>query len=279
MTTPPAHPRLALNQWTTQRWSLAEAADGCARHGVRGLGVWREKVAEVGVAKARRLCSDAGIAITSLCRGGFLTGTDTAATLAQNRQAVDEAAALDTPLLVLVAGGLPAGSVDLVAARQRAQEVLAELVPYAASAGVRLALEPLHPMYCADRCVLSTLTQALAWARPFPAEQVGVCVDTFHIWWDPQVLTAIAAVAEAGRLAAYQVCDFLVPIPADALLARAMMGDGVIDFEPMTAAVTAGGYAGPVEVEIFNADVWAADPDEVLTLMVRRFDQLIAPSL
>jgi len=273
------HPRLALNQWTTRRWSLAEAADGCARHGVRGLGVWREKVAEIGVTRARKLCADAGVDITSLCRGGFFTSADSAAALAQNKAAVDEAAELGTPVLVLVAGGLPDGSVDLAGARERARQVLADLVPYAASAGVQLALEPLHPMYCADRCVLATLDQALAWTQPFPAEHVGICVDTFHIWWDPQVLDQIAAVADEGRLAAYQVCDFLVPIPADALLARGMMGDGVIDFGPMTRAVAAGGYSGPVEVEIFNADVWAADPDEVLATMVRRFDALIAPCL
>jgi sugar phosphate isomerase/epimerase len=273
-----AHPRLALNQWTTRRWSLAEAIDGCVRHGVRGLGVWREKVAEIGIAEARRRIDDAGLAVTSLCRGGFFTAAGNAA-LAENRRAVDEAAALGAPLLVLVAGGLPAGSRDVTAARGRAQEVIAELVPYAASAGVRLALEPLHPMYCADRCVLSTLAQALEWAAPFDPSAVGVCVDTFHIWWDPTVLASIAAVAAAGRLATYQVCDFMLPIPADALLARGMMGDGVIDFAPMTAAVAASGYTGPVEVEIFNADVWAEDPDSVMTRMVSSFAEFVAPSL
>ena len=157
---------------------------------------------------------------------------------------MDEAAELGTPLLVLVAGGLTGGSRDLGAARDRAQEVLGRLVPYAESAGVRLALEPLHPMYCADRCVLSTLHQALEWTAPFDPATVGVCVDTFHVWWDPDVLTAIGAVAAAGRLATYQVCDFLLPIPADALLARGMMGDGVIDFQPITRAVAAAGYTG-----------------------------------
>jgi sugar phosphate isomerase/epimerase len=273
-----AHPRLALNQWTTRRWSLAEAVQGCVRHGVGGIGVWREKVAEIGVTQSRRLIDDAGLTVTSLCRGGFFTAPGDAA-LAENRRAVDEAAALGTSILVLVAGGLPAGSRDLAAARGRAQEVIADLVPYAASAGVRLALEPLHPMYCADRCVLSTLAQALEWAAPFDADAVGVCVDTFHIWWDPNVLASIAAVGAAGRLATYQVCDFVLPIPADALLARGMLGDGVIDFAPVTAAVAATGYTGPVEVEIFNADVWADDPDHVMDRMVSSFAELVAPSL
>lgn len=273
-----AHPRLALNQWTTRRWSLAEAVDGCVRHGVGGIGVWREKVAEIGITEARQRIDDAGLVVTSLCRGGFFTAAGDAA-LAENRRAVDEAAALGTSTLVLVAGGLPGGSRDLPAARARAQDVIAELVPYAAAAGLRLALEPLHPMYCADRCVLSTLAQALEWAAPFDPATVGVCVDTFHIWWDPTVLDAIAAVAAEGRLAAYQVCDFILPIPSDALLARGMMGDGVIDFAPMTAAVAATGYAGPVEVEIFNADVWADDPDHVMARMVTTFDTVVAPSL
>ena len=272
------HPRLALNQWTTRQWSLEQAVDGCLRHGVGGIGLWREKVAEIGVTEARDRVEDAGLRVTSLCRGGFFTAAGDSA-LAENERAVDEAAELGTPLLVLVAGGLTGGSRNLGAARDRAQEVLGRLVPYAESAGVRLALEPLHPMYCADRCVLSTLHQALEWTAPFDPATVGVCVDTFHVWWDPEVLTAIGAVAAAGRLAAYQVCDFLVPIPADALLARGMMGDGVIDFQPMTRAVAAGGYTGPVEVEIFNADVWDSDPDDVMTRMVSSFARYVAPSL
>jgi len=273
-----AHPRLALNQWTTRRWSLAEAVEGCVRHGVGGIGVWREKVAETGLPEARRRITDAGLVVTSLCRGGFFTAPGPAP-LADNRRAVDEAAALGASVLVLVAGGLPDGSRDLSAARGRAQEVIAGLVPDAAAAGVRLALEPLHPMYCADRCVLSTLAQALQWAEPFDPATVGVCVDTFHVWWDPTVVTSIAAVAAAGRLAAYQVCDFLLPIPSDALLARGIPGDGVIDFAPMTRAVADTGYTGPVEVEIFNADVWAQDPDQVMARMVATFDEVVAPWL
>jgi sugar phosphate isomerase/epimerase len=275
-----AHPRLSLNQWTTRRWSLPEAIDGCARHGIRGIGVWREKFADVPVAEARSRLADADLTVTSLCRGGFLTDpTGHAAAIDDNRHAIDEAVALGTDLLVLVMGGLPKGSVDLASAREAAQEGLAELVTHAEEAGVRLALEPLHPMYAADRCVLSTLRQALDWAKDFPPESVGICVDTFHIWWDPDVTSAIADVAAAGRLATYQVCDFLVPLPADVLLARGYMGDGVIDFPALTRSVTATGYSDFVEVEIFNADVWAADPDEVCATVSDRFDRLVAPYL
>lgn len=264
--------RLSLNQRTTQRWSVAEAVDGCVRAGIPAIGLWREPVAEIGVPAAARLVTDAGLRVSSLCRGGFLTAADDAGrveALADNRRAIDEAAALDAACLVLVAGGLPPGSRDLAGARQRVADALAELAPYARERGVRLALEPLHPMYCADRAVLSTLGQALDLAEAFPAEQVGVVVDTFHVWWDPDVWRQIARAG--ARIASFQVCDFLTPLPADVLLGRGMMGDGHIDFPPLRHAVEAAGYTGDVEVEIFNAEVWATDPDRVLATMIARY--------
>ncbi|WP_423229331.1 sugar phosphate isomerase/epimerase family protein [Streptosporangium minutum] len=271
--------RFALNQWTTRRWSVAEAVDGCVRHGVEAIGLWRQDVAEQGLEETVELVGDAGLRVSSLCRGGFLTSGDA---LDDNRRAIDEAAALKAACLVMVVGGLPgvvpgeplgAISRDLAGARERVAEALAVLAPYAGERGVRLALEPLHPMYCADRAVLSTLGQALDLAEPYPVEQVGVVVDTFHVWWDPQVFRQIARAGE--RIASYQVCDFLSPLPADVLLGRGVMGDGVIDFAPLTAAVTEAGYTGDIEVEIFNADVWAADPDEVLPRIMARFGELV----
>ncbi|MER5319125.1 sugar phosphate isomerase/epimerase family protein [Streptosporangium roseum] len=271
--------RFALNQWTTRRWSVAEAVDGCVRHGVEAIGLWRQDVAEQGLDETVELVRDAGLRVSSLCRGGFLTSGDA---LDDNRRAIDEAAALKAACLVMVVGGLPgvvpgeplgAISRDLAGARERVAEALAVLAPYAGERGVRLALEPLHPMYCADRAVLSTLGQALDLAEPYPVEQVGVVVDTFHVWWDPEVFRQIARAGE--RIASYQVCDFLSPLPADVLLGRGVMGDGVIDFAPLTTAVTEAGYTGDIEVEIFNADVWAADPDEVLPRIMTRFDALV----
>ncbi|GIH26872.1 3-dehydroshikimate dehydratase [Acrocarpospora phusangensis] len=272
--------RLSLNQWTTKRWTVAEAVDGCVRHGVGAIGLWRQDVAEQGLDETVKLVQAAGLRVSSLCRGGFLTGSDP---LPDNRRAVDEAAELGASCLVLVVGGLPgvvpgeplgAFSRDLAGARDRVAEGLAALAPYAAEQGVRLALEPLHPMYCADRAVLSTLGQAIDLAEPYPPEVVGVVVDTFHLWWDPAVLGQIARAGE--RIASYQVCDFLCPLPADVLLGRGMMGDGVIDFAPLNRAVAEAGYTGDIEVEIFNADVWAADPDTVVTTMKARYAELIA---
>ncbi|MCW2945243.1 MAG: xylose isomerase [Actinoallomurus sp.] len=266
----PGDPRLArlsLNQWTTRRWGVAEAVEGCARAGVPAIGLWREQVAEYGLTASAKLVRDAGLRVSSLCRGLGLTAVTPP--LDENRRAIDEAAALGTDCLVLVAGGLPDQSRDLAGARSRVADALAEPEPHAGAAGVRLALEPLHPMYCADRAVISTLGQALDIAEHWPAKTVGVVVDTFHLWWDPDVLPQIARAA--GRIASFQVCDFLVPLPADPLLGRGMMGDGVIDFRPLYEAVNAAGYDGDIEVEIFNAEVWAADGHDVLATMTRRY--------
>lgn len=277
--------RLSLNQATIKYASLADALRLTAAAGVEAIGLWREPVAEVGLAQAGRMVADSGLRVSSLCRGGFFTtpeGPERRTALDENRRAIEETAALaaagapgSAAVLVLVAGGLPAGSTDLIGARSRVAEALAELEPEARAAGVTLAIEPLHPMYAADRAVVSTLGQALDLAEPFPAESVGVVVDTFHIWWDPQVLDQVARAGAAGRIASYQVCDFLTPIPADALLARGMMGDGHVDFASLTAAVDATGYTGDVEVEIFNADIWAADPAEVVARTVEAFERSI----
>ncbi|MER7609026.1 sugar phosphate isomerase/epimerase family protein [Nocardioides sp. NPDC127503] len=274
--------RLSLNTKTANSWTLAEAVDGAARAGIPALGLWRDRVHEAGVEKAAKLVRDAGLRVSSLCRGGFLTASDEAgiaSALEDNKRAIDEAATLGTDALVMVVGGLPEGDVDLAGARERVAERLAELAPYAGDHGVKLVLEALHPMYVADRAVISTLGQALDLAAPHPVDAVAVVVDTFHVFWDPDLAAQIERAGAEGRLAAYQVCDFNLPIPSDALLARGMMGDGVIDFAPITRMVAATGYTGDVEVEIFNEAVWAGDPDDVLSTMAKRYRDLVLPHL
>lgn len=273
-----AFARLSLNTMTTKNWTLRHAVEATAAAGLSAIGLWRDRVAEAGVDTAAKLVRDHGLRVSSLCRGGFLTGTgDGTEALDDNRRAIDEAAALGTRELVIVAGGIP--DRDLPGARARLADRIAELVPYAAQRDVRLALEPLHPMFCADRAVISTLGQALALAAPHPPETVGVVVDTFHIWWDPELAAQIAAAGAAGRISAFQICDWLVPMTPDPLVSRGMMGDGVIDFAAITRLVRAAGYRGDVEVEIFNESVWATDGSAVLETMKERYRELVLPAL
>lgn len=258
-------PRLSLNQKTTDRWNLGEAVAGCRRAGLDWIGLWREPVAAVGLDAAAKMIDDAGLRVSSLCRGGFFPSDDPderAARRADNRAAVDEAVALGTDVLVLVCGGIAGG--DLDRSREQVAEGIGDLAAYAGERGVRLGIEPLHPMFCADRSVIVTLEQALDIAETFPSRQVGVVVDTFHLWWDPDVWRQIARAGE--RIVSYQVCDWLVPLP-DVLLGRGMPGDGPIDFARFGDAVAAAGYDGPIEVEIFNAEIWQRDGDEVLAEM------------
>ncbi|MET0967102.1 MAG: sugar phosphate isomerase/epimerase family protein, partial [Nakamurella sp.] len=255
--------------------------DGAVRAGIPALGVWRDRVAEVGTERAAQMIRDAGVRVSSLCRGGFLTAADPVeqqAAVADNRAAISEAATLGTDSLIMVIGGLPDGDRDIAGARQRVADRIADLVPYAREHGVRLVLEPLHPMYCADRAVLSTLGQALDLAAPHPADTVGVVVDTFHVWWDPALAEQITRAGREDRLAAYQVCDWNLPIAADALLSRGMMGDGHIDFDTIGGWVRDAGYTGDIEVEIFNADIWATDGDQVLATMAQRYVDLVLPT-
>ncbi|MET9402674.1 sugar phosphate isomerase/epimerase family protein [Kitasatospora sp. NPDC002965] len=265
--------RLSLNQITTKQWTLPEAVRGCVDAGIPAIGLWRDKVADTGLARSAKLCRDAGLAVSSLCRGGFLTATDPherRAALADNLQAVEEAAELGTDTLVMVVGGLPAGSRDLAGARTAVADMIAELAPHAGDFGVRLALEPLHPMFCADRAVLSTLGQALDLAEPHPATQVGVVVDSYHVWWDPQLPAQIERAGRTGRIASYQVCDWTLPLPADALLGRGHVGDGHIDFRTLTDQVTAAGHTGWIEVEIFNQQIWDTPGEQTLQTLVER---------
>lgn len=270
--------RLSLNTMTTKSWTLREAVEATAAAGLPAIGLWRDRVAEAGVDNAAKLLRDNGLRVSSLCRGGFLTGLDDGdAALDDNRRAIDEAATLGAPELVVVAGGVP--DRDLSGARSRLADRVAALVPYATERDVRLALEPLHPMFCADRAVISTLGQALALAAPHPAEVVGVVIDTFHVWWDPELADRVAEAGVQGRISSYQICDWLVPMTADPLVSRGMMGDGVIDFGAITTHVAETGYSGDIEVEIFNEAVWTTDGHTVLETMKSRYRDLVLPAL
>jgi sugar phosphate isomerase/epimerase len=268
---------LSINTATVRgQWSLEQAIDGCARAGITSIAPWRDQLQACGVARGARLIRDAGMRVSGLCRGGMFPAVDAAgrqAAVDDNRRAVDEAVAIGAACLVLVVGGLPPGSRDLAGARAQVQDGLAAVLPYARAAGVPLAVEPLHPMYAADRACVNTLGQANDLCdRLGPG--IGVAVDIYHVWWDPMLDREIAR-AGRERILAFHVCDWLVPT-TDLLLDRGMMGDGVIDIRRIRDRVEAAGYAGPCEVEIFSADNWwKRDPEDVLRICIERHRSVV----
>jgi sugar phosphate isomerase/epimerase len=272
--------RLSLNQWTTRRLGLPELVEACSLRGIPAVGLWREQVHEVGPARAAELVASAGLRVSSLCRAwGFSAPSGSAWTAAvdEARRAIDEAATLGAPVLAVVAGGLPPDDRDLAGARERVRDAIALLAPEAGAAGVRLGLEPLHPMYSADRSVVSTLDQALRMLEGIPVEQAGVVIDTFHVWWDPDIRAGIARAS--GAIVALQLADWITPLPPDPLLGRGMLGDGHIELDHLVRAVLDAGYRGDIEVEIFNQDVWDAPPHDVIDTVMRRYVEVIGHAL
>jgi sugar phosphate isomerase/epimerase len=256
---------LSLNTATVRKqWSLAQIIDGCARHGIRGISPWRDQIAQMGLNQARKSIRENGLTVTGLCRGGFFTAKDWRD---DNRRAIEEAHELGAQCLVLVVGGLAAGSKDLASARQQVKDGIAAILPEARAAGVPLAIEPLHPMQAAERACVNTLEQALDMCDAL-GEGIGVAVDVYHVWWDPKLQSQIERAGK--RILAYHICDWLVPT-RDLLNDRGMMGDGVIDLPLIRSWVEAAGYQGFQEVEIFSElDWWRRDPDEVLRTCVER---------
>jgi sugar phosphate isomerase/epimerase len=272
---------LSLN-WATVReqWDLRQTIEACDRHGIPGIAPWREPLQAEGVGETARMIQGHGLAVSGLCRAGMFPAADAAglrAAIDENRRAIDEAAALGAQCLVVLAGGIPPGSKDLAGARAKARDGLAAVLPHARAAGVALAIEPLHPMYAADRCCISTLGQAndlCAELDPDGGGHLGVAIDVYHVFWDPDLEREIARAGAAGRILAFHVCDWLVPTK-DLLLDRGMMGDGVIDLPRIRGLVEAAGYAGLIEVEIFSNEWWQRDPDEVLQIIAERYRTVV----
>jgi len=262
---------LAINQATTKGWSLEQAIEGYARHGVRGIAVWRDKLAELGLARAADMLKVHDMTVTGICRAGLLPEAEGGWPAARddNKRAIDEAAALGARCLIVVAGGLPKGSKDLAGAQAAVIDGLAGLLEHARAAKVALALEPLHPMFAADRACVNTLSHANDLCDAL-GPGIGVAVDVYHVWWDPNLEREIARAGAAKRLLAFHVCDWLVPT-TDLLLDRGMMGDGVIDIRKIRGWMEAAGYNGMCEAEIFSARNWWQRPcDEVVRTCVER---------
>jgi sugar phosphate isomerase/epimerase len=277
---------LSLNTATVRKQGdLAAIIDACARFGIRAIDPWRDQVAAIGLDRAVKLVRDAGLELSGYCRGGMFPSDAAhhAAMRDDNRRAVDEANALNAPCIVLVAGGLPqfsrpgsAPSKDIITARRQVEDALADLLDYASAARMPLALEPLHPCYAADRACVNTVAQALDICDrldPKRAGRIGIALDVYHVWWDPELLPQIRRAGKA-RLLAFHVCDWMVPT-TDILNDRGMMGDGVIDIPSIRAAVEAEGFDSYAEIEIFSNNWWQKPIEDVLQTCIARHKSVV----
>jgi sugar phosphate isomerase/epimerase len=260
--------RLSLNQVTTRRWGLREAVEGCLRAEVPAIAPWRDKVAEVGLTEAAHILRESGLRVSSLHVGGDFPAASEAerrARIDDSRRAIEEAAELGAELLSLRAG--PAPDRDIDAARAMVVKGIEQLIPDAQERGVKLVVEPLHPMFAADRSVVVTLSQANDILDQLDSPQVGLVVDAYHVWWDPDLYDQIERAA--GRIIGFHIDDWKPnTLPH---MSRVMMGDGVIELRRIRTAVDEAGYSGPIEVEIFNETYWNMPGDEVLELMKERY--------
>ena len=251
--------RLCVHTITTKPWPLEQAAQQFAKAGIGGITVWRDALSGRDIAAAGRMLRDLNLEVVSLCRGGFfpaLTPAGRQAAIADNLKAIDEAAALGAPMVVLVCGAVPGQS--LTESRKQIRDGIAACLPHAAAAGVKLAIEPLHPMYAGDRSAINTLAQANDMAEDLRSPWVGVAVDVYHLWWDPDLENQVKRCGQTGHLAAFHVCDWKTPT-LDMLNDRGLMGEGCIDIRQIRGWVEAAGFNGFNEVEIFSTSYWQQD--------------------
>jgi sugar phosphate isomerase/epimerase len=263
---------LSLNLATVrQQWKLPQAVEAAARHGFAGVAPWREMVQEIGIAESARIFRANDLLVTGYCRGGLFAAAGREKlkeAVEDNKRMIDEAAAIGAECIVVIGGGLAPGSRDLPEARKIFVEGLAAILPHARSCRVPLALEPMHPMYAADRGCITTLKEVLDIADALGNDGLGVAIDTYHVWWDPEL---DAQIARAGRrIIAHHICDWLVPTK-HLLTDRGMMGDGVIDFRAIRRMIEAAGFRGIQEVEIFSDYWWSRPGDDVLATVIERF--------
>ncbi|MEO6828243.1 MAG: sugar phosphate isomerase/epimerase family protein, partial [Acidobacteriaceae bacterium] len=260
--------RLSLNQITTEPWSMQQTVAACERHGIPYIGAWRHKL-DGDAAKSASLIRAAGLQVSSLCRGGWYsapTVVERRERIADNLRAIEETAVLGAPVLVIVAG--PANGQTLDDARQTYFDGISEMLPAAEKAGVTIGIEPLHPMYAAERSVIVTMKQANDLVAQLNHPSVGVVFDVFHLWWDPEIWREIDRAK--GRIVGFHVSDWPVPLPG-ILMGRDMMGAGVIELRRLRHAVEAAGYTGPIEVEIFNDEIWKNVGDDTIEQIKRSF--------
>ena len=265
--------QLCIHTITTKPWDIEKAAKKFSVEGVKGITVWRDALEGRNISQTGQLLRDNGLQIVSLCRGGFFPNKEIKkrkTAIDDNRKAIEEAAALGAPLIVLVCGSDPSQSLEN--SREQIREGIESIIPYAAAAGVRLAIEPLHPMYADTRSAINTLAQANDMAFSLNSRSVGVAVDVYHLWWDPSLELEVKRCGENGHLFAFHICDWNVPT-IDLLLDRGIMGEGCIPVKKIRSWVEATGFNGFYEVEIFSSKYWQQDQSRYLKKIIKAYNE------
>ena len=266
--------KLCVHTITTKPWNIEEAAQNFSKAGVKGITVWRDALDGRNIKQTGQLLREHDLTIVSLCRGGFFAHNDLnkrKAAIDDNKRAIEEAAELGTAMIVLVCGADPTQSLE--ESRKQIHDGIAELIPDASAAGVKLAIEPLHPMYADTRSAINTLSQANDMAEALNSPWVGVAVDVYHLWWDPYLEIEIKRCGENGNLAAFHICDWKNPT-TDLLLDRGLMGEGCIPVKKIRSWVEAAGFNGFNEVEIFSNTYWKQDQSEFLEKLLRLIEKI-----
>ncbi|MEO6490641.1 MAG: sugar phosphate isomerase/epimerase family protein [Ferruginibacter sp.] len=265
--------RLCIHTITTKPWQIEEAAKNFSQAGVKGITVWRDALEGRDIKRTGALLREHDLAIVSLCRGGFFPNEDVEkrkSAIDDNRRAVEEAAELGTSMLVLVCGADACQSLE--DSRKQIRDGIAAIIPEASAAGVKVTIEPLHPMYADTRSAINTLAQANDMAEELNSPWVGVAVDVYHLWWDPALQKEIERCGKNGNLAAFHICDWKVPT-ADILLDRGLMGEGCIPVRKIRSWVEAAGFTGFNEVEIFSNSYWKGDQSKFLTKIIQAYQE------
>jgi sugar phosphate isomerase/epimerase len=264
---------LCIHSITTKPWKIEEAAKNYSAAGVKGITVWRDALEGRNIKQTGRMLREHNLTIVSLCRGGFFPHKDLSKrkqAIDDNRKAIEEAAELGTSMLVLVCGADPSQSLE--ESRKQIQDGIGTIIPDAAAAGVKLTIEPLHPMYADNRSAINTLAQANDMAEELNSSWVGIAVDVYHLWWDPFLEKEIKRCGEKGNLTAFHICDWKLPTK-DILLDRGLMGEGCIPLKQIRSWVKATGFNGFNEVEIFSTKYWNENQSDFLKKIIKAYEE------
>lgn len=265
--------KLCIHTITTKPLRFSQACSAYAEKGVKGITIWRDAIRDIPHAKVKKMLSDHGLDLVSYCRGGFFPHPDKSRrgeAIEDNKKMIDEAKAIEAPMIVLVCGAHPDQSLEV--SRNQIREGIEAILPFAEKTGIKLAIEPLHPMYTDDRSAINTMAQANTLAEEIDSLYLGIAVDVYHVWWDPDLKEEIMRCGEQENLFAFHICDWLTPTK-HLLLDRGLMGEGCINIRQIRGWVEEAGFEGYHEVEIFSERWWEKDQEEFLNRIIEAYDK------